>query len=401
MLSGSLIYMRPHLPLITALFLVACTATPTPNTGSGSLLSSAATSSTITHQPGIDDTGLGLSIPDDMKMEIFATGLKGARVMARDNFGGIWVSRTSEGIVTLREIGSGGTVTNHYDIFRGFKKPHGLAIGPSTVGSGSVLYIAEENAIKKAVLYSDAPVQTIATLPPGGRHFTRSLGFGPDGRLYVSIGSTCDSCVEANEKNGTIMSMNADGSDQKIVARGLRNAVFFDWSYVNGDMFATEMGRDTLGDTVPPDEVNVITDGSHYGWPYCYGNKIADTKMPGDFDCAATVAPRIELPAHVAPLGLAFVPEEGWPEEMWYDLLVAEHGSWNSSEKVGYKIVRIPLDAEGQPNGEPQDFVSGWLNGNAVSGRPVGLMIEPGGTLYVSDDVKGVIYKMTRTVPAM
>lgn len=389
--------------LLIVLLLTACAASPgpvVPGAGTGAVLPSSSASGTPS-LPGVDETGLGLTIPDDMKIEVFARNLPGARVMVRDNFGGIWVSRPSAGMVTLLEIGSGGTVTNQYDIFRGLKNPHGLAIGSSSVGSGSVLYIAEETSIKKAVLYSDAPVETIATLPAGGRHTSRTIEFGPDGRLYVSIGSTCDVCVEANEKHGTILSMNTDGTDQKIFARGLRNTVFFDWSYVTGDLFATDMGRDNLGDNLPPEEVNVITEGSHYGWPYCYGDRVRDTSFAGTFDCATTEPPRATLPAHIAPLGLAFVPEEGWPEEFWYDLLVSEHGSWNSTDPVGYKIVRIPMDANGNPDGEPVDFVSGFRKGSTVSGRPVDLMIEPGGTLYISDDKAGVIYRMSRTVPAM
>lgn len=395
--------MHKALPLFLVLVLAACTAAPGPTgstTSSASSRALSSVSSTVSHTPGIDATGLGLAVPDDMRMEVFARNLAGARVMVRDNFGGMWVSRPSQGIVTLLEIGSGGTVTNQYDIFKGLKNPHGLAIGPSDVGSGSILYIAEERSIKRAILYSDAPIQTIATLPAGGRHFTRTLGFGPDGRLYVSIGSTCDSCIEKDDRYASILSMKPDGSDQKIVAKGLRNAVFFRWSPVNGQLFATEMGRDTLGDTTPPDEVDVITDGSNYGWPYCYGERIRDTKISSDYDCAATVPPTITLPAHVAPLGLAFVPEEGWPEDMWYDLLIAEHGSWNSTTRVGYKIVRIPLDAEGNPDGAPVDFVSGWDRGSEVTGRPVDVLSEPGGTLYISDDKAGLIYRLTRTKEA-
>jgi len=138
-----------------------------------------------------------------------------------------------------------------------------------------------------------------------------------------------------------------------------------------------------------------IVDGKNYGWPYCYGDRIRDEKISADYDCATTEPPHIALPAHVAPLGMAFVPEEGWPEEWWYDMLVAEHGSWNSSTKVGYKIIRIPLDANGNPEGEPVDFLIGFLDGNTVKGRPVDLMIEPGGTLYVTDDEAGVVYKVS------
>lgn len=281
-------------------------------------------------------------------------------------------------------------VTNQYDVIKGLKNPHGLAFNPA----GTELYVADETSVKKYIVYSDAGVQTIATLPAGGRHFTRTIAWGPDNRLYVSIGSTCDACIEKNPLHGTIISMNPDGSDQKTVATGLRNAVFFDWSYVDGQMYATEMGRDTLGDTTPPDEINRIVEGKNYGWPYCYGDRIRDDKISKDYDCTTTEPPHIALPAHVAPLGMAFVPEEGWPEEWWYDLLIAEHGSWNSSEKVGYKIVRIPLDAHGNPEGDPVDFMTGFLDGSTVKGRPVDLMIEPGGTLYISDDQAGVMYKV-------
>lgn len=394
--------MRTPSTLLALFLLAACTSAGpvTPGSGTGTVLPSSAATGTPS-VPGIDATGLGFTVPNDMKIEVFAKNLAGARVMVRDNFGGIWVSRPSAGVVTLLEIGSGGTVTNQYDIFRGLKNPHGLAIGPSSVGSGSILYIAEETSIKKAVLYSDAPVETIATLPAGGRHTSRTIEFGPDGRLYVSIGSTCDACVEVNEKHGTILSMKPDGTDQKIVARGLRNSVFFDWSYVTGDLFATDMGRDNLGDTLPPEEVNVITEGSHYGWPYCYGDRVRDTSISGNFDCATSVPPKATLPAHTAPLGLAFVPEEGWPEDLWYDLLVSEHGSWNSTEPVGYKIVRIPMDANGNPTGDAVDFLTGFRKGSVVQGRPVDLMIEPGGTLYITDDKAGVIYRMSRTSPAM
>lgn len=397
--------MRRFLPFIGFFLLIACSSNP-PMTGTGSSVSSGSgagshslSGSGAGSQAGVDATGLGLTVPDDMRLEIFAQNVPGARVMVRDGVGNFWVSRPNAGVVTQLEIGTGGTIVRQNDIFRGLNKPHGLAIQPGT--NDMMLYIAEETSIKRVQLYSDAPLKTIATLPTGGRHTSRTINFGPDGRLYVSIGSTCDSCVEQDPEIGTIISMNPDGSDRRTVAMGLRNAVFFDWSYVTGELFATEMGRDTLGDTTPPDEINLISTSSstipHFGWPYCYGDKIRDEKISSSYNCISTIAPHVALPAHVAPLGLAFVPEEGWPEDWWYDLIVAEHGSWNSSVPVGYKLVRIPLDADGNPDGEPQDFVSGWKRNGQTLGRPVDLMIEPGGTLYISDDTKGVIYRLRRT----
>jgi len=346
-------------------------------------------------RPGANNTPFPLQLPDGFALTVFAKNLPGARSIVQDGFGNFWVSRPGSGIVTQLIAGSGGKLQAN-DILRGLRNPHGLAIDP---GQGFTLYVAEEHQIVRVHLYSDAPIETVAELPTGGRHTTRTMAFGPDGRLYVSIGSTCDVCVESNELHGSIISMEPSGSDMQIVARGLRNAVFFDWSYVDGKMYATEMGRDNLGDNLPPEEVNIIEEGKHYGWPYCYGDRVRDeTFRPqdDDFDCAETQSPHLTLPAHTAPLGLAFIPEEGWPEEYWYDLLVAEHGSWNSSKPVGYKIVRFPLDAQGNPEGQPVDFIAGWLRGSRALGRPVDLHAVPGGTLYITDDKAGVVYKLAR-----
>lgn len=326
-------------------------------------------------------------------MDMFADDLSGARVMVRDGFGNFWVSRPNAGVVTQLSM-SGGIITEQNDVLRGLDRPHGLAIDPER---GFTLYVAEETKLSRVHLYSDAAVETIATFPAGGRHFTRTIGFGPDGRLYVSIGSTCDVCVEPNELHGTILSMNPDGSDQTIYARGLRNAVFFTWHPVDGSMWATEMGRDMLGDDLPPDEVNIIKEGAHYGWPYCYGDRVRDTSFEpqADFDCAQTEPATLLIPAHSAPLGLSFIPEEGWGEEYWHDLLVALHGSWNRSEPAGYSVARFPLSAQGNPEGPMRQFISGWRDQSATLGRPVDLRAEPGGVLFITDDRKGVMYRVT------
>ena len=205
--------------------------------------------------------------------------------------------------------------------------------------------------------------------------------------------------MEDDERRAAIYSMNKDGSDFKQYATGLRNAVFFAWSEVDGRMWTTEMGRDFLNDDLPPDEINIIYEGENYGWPFCYGTGTHDITFDISQDaarfCANEAAPSyINLPAHVAPLGLAFVREEGWPQDMWYDLIVAEHGSWNRSEPVGYKLTRLKLDAAGNFLGE-EDFITGWLTEDGALGRPVDVLIQPGGIMYVTDDHAGVIYRIT------
>jgi len=346
-----------------------------------------------------DELTEGLSLPQGFGIEVFTENLPGVRVMVQDSFGNFWLSRTKEGVVTLITI-EDGEVVHTDDVFRNLNNPHGLAIDPQDPFN---LYVAETDKVSRIRIYSEGRLEKIADLPTGGGgHFTRTLAFGPDDRLYVSIGSSCNVCEEGDSRRAKIFSMNKDGNDFREHASGLRNAVFFTWSYVDGRMWATEMGRDRLGDDLPPDEINIIEEGRNYGWPICYGKNIHDT----DFDKNTYIrnpcmepfekASYIDLQAHSAPLGLAFIPEEGWPEEYWYDLLVAYHGSWNRSVPTGYKIVRLELDAEGNYSGT-EDFITGWFKDGEVSGRPVDILIQPGGVAYITDDYAGVIYRLFRT----
>jgi glucose/arabinose dehydrogenase len=329
-------------------------------------------------------------VPDGFSLELLTKDLPGARVIAKDGLGNYWVSQPSSGRVSQLEM-EDGVVKRINAIFRGLKRPHGIAIDPAS--NSMILYIAEEHRIVRAHLYSDAPLETVAMLPGIGRHWTRTLGFGPDGRLYVSIGSTCDVCEEENEEHAAILSMKTDGSDRRIVAQGLRNAVFFAWHPQHKNMWATDMGRDRLGDHLPPEEVNVIQEGAHYGWPFCYGDRVRDQTFSSakTFDCAQTHPPAATLPAHIAPLGLAFIPPS-WGSSAG-DLLVAAHGSWNSSVPVGYKIFRIPLSSGNQQEEEATPFIDGWMQNGTALGRPVHLFMD-GDQLLITDDKLGAVYRL-------
>jgi glucose/arabinose dehydrogenase len=359
-----------------------------------------------------NNTDFPLSLPKGFAISILAKDLKGARVLVQDGLGNLWVSQTSEGKVSMIETKTG-KVT---EVFKGLDRPHGLVIDPQ---NKNLLYIAEENRISKVLLYTEDTLHKILDLPVGGRHYTRTLGFGPDNRLYVSIGSTCDVCYEKDEKIAAIHSMNKDGSDFRTEATGLRNAVFFTWSFVDGKMWATEMGRDRIGDGLPPDEINIVqpfdmsnseerslwlnglknSGAPDFGWPVCFGKNVHDTNFDKNTyiqnPCNNKKPSYIDLPAHSAPLGLAFVPEEGWPEEYWYNLVVAFHGSWNRTVPTGYKLMLVKLNAKGEYLGM-EDFISGWLSkdGKTSLGRPVDVLVLPGGIMYISDDKAGVVYKV-------
>ena len=347
--------------------------------------------------PAMNDTDFPLNLPDGFSISIFAKDLPGARVMEFDTFGNMWVSQTSEGIISLLYI-KDGKVYEQGSVLKNLRKPHGLAFDPEFE---TLLYFAENDGVSTLPTYSDGGPQKILDLPAGGGHFTRTIGIGPDKRLYVSIGSSCNVCNESDEGRAKIYSANRDGSDFREFARGLRNSVFFTWNPADLRIWATEMGRDLLGDNTPPDEINIIEKGKNYGWPNCYGKNIHDT----DFDKNTYIrnpcmepfetASHVDLQAHSAPLGLAFVPSPpagGWPEEYRDDLMVAYHGSWNRTNPTGYKLVRIKFDDRGNYLGT-EDFITGWLKSDGVLGRPVDVKFYKG-DLYISDDKAGVIYRV-------
>lgn len=315
-------------------------------------------------------TGLPLTLPPGFSISVYAKNIPNARVLAWDPEGKLLVSSPQTGkVFRVSEDGSVSVV------IEGLNLPHGLAF------KDGKLYIAETNQV---AAYDYAGTATnkkkLFDLPGGGNHFSRTIGFGPDGKLYVSIGSSCNVCVEKDKRRASIMVY--DG-ELKPFAKGLRNSVFFTWR--NGEMWATDMGRDLLGDNTPSEEVNIIKQGKDYGWPYCYSKQISDTSFGGTTErCQNTEPPVIEYQAHSAPLGLAFDNEY---------LYVAYHGSWNRSEPTGYKIVRFDV----KNNYASSDFITGWLQGDSALGRPVDVLFDPQGNLYVSDDKAGVVYKITRT----
>ena len=342
-----------------------------------------------------------MKLPPGFVVSIFAKNLPGARVLALDPGGTLLVSLTSQGkVVALPDKNDDGVAEAAVTVLDGLNKPHGLAFGP---GEKPRLYVAETERVA-AFDYDPERLkatseQKIADLPPGGRHFTRSLLFLPgtrDRRLLISVGSSCDACEEKDWRYAKILAVDPDGGDLETFASGLRNSVFMAVHPRSKHVWATEMGRDFLGDNLPPDEINIILEGRHYGWPYCYGKRLHDDKTnpagePQDF-CKDTIPSFIDLPAHFAPLGLAFFPAE-WPQEFRHDLLVAFHGSWNRTEPTGYKVVRYKLDAAGNFI-DVEDFITGWLTPQGALGRPVDILITPEAVIYISDDKAGVVYRV-------
>ncbi len=361
-----------------------------------------------------------LQTPNGFGISIYAKNLVDPRVLVQAPDGVMLTSVTSEGkIVALPDANGDGVADNNVTVIKGLNKPHGMAFNCPDPNSSSTcqLYIGETDKVTRYFYDTQKMKATfdkkITDLSGEGRHFTRTLQFlnpPSNDQLLVSIGSDCDACREQDSTRGTIMLLDTTTGKLKPYATGLRNSVFMTHDPYFEKIFATEMGRDYLGNNVPPDEINLIEEGKNYGWPICYGQNIHDD----DFDhntyirnpCEAPFETPsvIDLQAHSAPLGLAFFPvsetvngqKNTWPEEYRGNLLVTFHGSWNRSVPTGYKIVLMKthpnINDQTLTFDSPEDFMTGWLTPDGALGRPVDIFIKPDGQILVSDDKAGVVY---------
>ena len=357
-------------------------------------------------KPSLDSGSLDeIHLPPGFKINVFAENLGSSPVsypgpnnaprMMMPKDGVLFVSVTKQGKVVAIFDHDGNNKADEKLVFiENLNNPHGLGYHDGW------FYIAEENRVIRVKDNNNdffADMDTLEVLIddiPTGGHFTRTIKIH-NNSLYLSIGSSCNVCTEQDERRAAISRCDLDGTDCKIFARGLRNAVGFVFHPVTGEMYATDNGRDWLGDDLPPDEINLVHEGKNYGWPVCYGRNIHDT----DFDkntyirnpCMEPfeIPSLVDLQAHSAPLGLAFYFGDSFPEEYRGSLFVAYHGSWNRKEPTGYKIVNIDMN-----DLSVKDFATGWLQDNSVLGRPVDVIVADDGSLFVSDDNAGKIYRI-------
>ncbi len=232
--------------------------------------------------------------------------------------------------------------------------------------------------------------------PGEASHGWKFIAFGPDGKLYVPVGAPCNACDPGDERFAALHRMNPDGTELEIYARGIRNTVGFDWHPETGELWFTDNGRDWLGDDAPPDELNRAPEaGMHFGFPYCHGTGIPDPEFGAGRSCAEFTPPEQELGPHVAALGMRFYDGGQFPEEYANRIFIAEHGSWNRLEPIGYRVTMVTLE-----NGTPvsyEPFAEGWLQGRNAWGRPVDLEVAGDGSLLVSDDRANAVYRITYT----
>ncbi len=334
---------------------------------------------------------------EGFSISIWADELPNARFLRFTPDGDLLVSQPRSSRIALleRDADGDGLSDGRRTLLEGLNQPHGIDLWDGW------LYVGETDAVARirfdpATRSVSGDLERVVTgLPAGGNHWTRTVRFGPDGWLYVSIGSSCNVCLEEDERRAAILRFRPDGSEGAIHASGLRNSVGFDWQPGTDALYATDNGRDLLGDDFPPEELNRIEAGGFYGWPFANGDRVPDPDFgPGREDeIASSLAPAYGFRAHNAPLGITFVRGEA-PDGLEGAALVALHGSWNRSEKDGYKVVSLHWDDDGRI--EERDFATGFLEDEDVIGRPVDVAQGPSGGFYISDDYAGVVWRVAR-----
>lgn len=337
-----------------------------------------------------------IKLPQGFKIELYASDIPNARSMALSSSGILFVGTRNAGkVYALLDNNKDYKVDEVFTVASGLDMPNGVALKDGD------LYVAEVSRIIKfpdiESNFKNNPAYTVIRddFPKDRSHGWKFIKFGPDGKLYVPVGAPCNICLRKDDpRYASITRMNADGSNFEIFASGIRNTVGFDWHPVTKELWFTDNGRDMLGDNIPPDELNSApTLGLHFGYPFLHGKNILDPEFGTQADTSQLTKPVQELGPHVAALGMEFYTGDMFPPEYNNQIFIAEHGSWNRSEKIGYRVTLVKLNGNKAISYEP--FAEGWLKGDNVSGRPVDVEVMPDGSMLVSDDYADCIYRIT------
>jgi len=348
-----------------------------------------------------DLPGGAISLPAGFDIGVFASGVGQARFMAvRPSDGMLFVADANGRILALPDANRDGAADDVVVFASDLNLPSSIAFYQDWIYVGETNQVSRYPAPNNATQAQGDKQVIVPNLPPPTDHWTRTVAFGPDGKLYLAIGSSCNVCNERDERRAAISVYDPDGTNGRLFATGLRNAVGFAWQPGTNVIWATVNGRDSIGDNVPPDELRIVRDGSVNGWPYCYNGTTPNPEYGDASRCTNAVPAEVALPAHSAALGIAFGDGLNAPQEYKNSIYIAYHGSWNRSVKTGYKVVRVPF-ADGKA-GQPEDFAAGWLPGSADSpgrawGRPVGVTVGGDGALYITDDLGSQVYRIAAT----
>lgn len=335
-----------------------------------------------------------LRLPAGYSIEVYANGVPGARSMALSPEGIVFVgTRQGAGQVYAVVDQDGDFRADRVHILaENLNMPNGVAWRDGSLFVAEVNRILRFDDIAQQLESPPEPVVVNDSFPSDRHHGWKFIRFGPDGRLYVPVGAPCNVCA-VESPYASILSMEADGSDLQSYAQGVRNTVGFDWHPVTGELWFTDNGRDMMGNDIPPDELNHAPHaGLHFGFPHCHGSGIEDDKFGDSGECDDIELPVLDLAPHVAAVGMRFYTGEQFPEDVRGQILIAEHGSWNRTEPIGFRLSVVRLGGDGPTY---ETLIDGWLQGKKAWGRPVDLVQLPDGSILLSDDVQGVIYRVS------
>jgi glucose/arabinose dehydrogenase len=336
-----------------------------------------------------------LKLPAGFSISLFADNVPNARSMTLGPAGTVFVgTRTAGSVYAVIDADRNGKAERVVTIARGLEMPNGVAMRNGSLFVAEVSRILRFDNIEASLDKPPAPAVVIDSYPKDRHHGWKFMAFGPDGWLYVPVGAPCNVCERPDPRYSSITRIRPDGSGLEVFASGVRNTVGFDWHPVTKELWFTDNGRDMLGDDVPPDELNVApAKGLHFGFPYCHAGTISDPEFGAGRPCAGFTPPARPLGPHVAALGLRFYTGAMFPASYRNQILIAEHGSWNRSVPIGYRVMKVTLSGSRVTGYEP--FAEGWLQGRKAWGRPVDVLVMPDGAVLVSDDQAGVIYRIS------
>jgi len=367
--------------------------------------------------PFSDAIARRLRVPPGFRVDVWASGLGHPRMIEVADDGTVYVTRRDEGdVLALRDSNGDGRADQRSVFAAKLPNVHGVAL------HNGWLYLASSTTVWRTPRDVAAPQAIVTGLPDGGQHGNRMVRFGPDGMMYVSVGSSCNDCAEQNQlERATMIRYTSDGRQREIIANGLRNTIGYDWNPATGALWGMDHGSDFRGDRTPPEELNRIEAGKNYGWPICFAERRVDEMTnsppermalkPGQAEpigtplsreeyCAQTAPSVLTTQAHAAPMAMRFYVGQRFPQQLRNDAFVALHGSWNRDDPAGYKVVRVQFDRSGEPRGF-DDFVTGFIDERdaVVYGRPVGIAFTTDGAMLVTDDLNGAIYRIAYAGP--
>jgi glucose/arabinose dehydrogenase len=335
-----------------------------------------------------------IRLPPGFRIAVFTASVPGARSLALGDKGTVFVGTRKDTVYAVVDADRDGVAERVQPVARGLDTPNGVAFRQGALYVAEVSRVLRYDGIEDRLGSPPAPVTVVDGLPKERHHGWKFIAFGPDGRLYVPVGAPCNVCESKDPRFASILRFTAEGEPVDTMAHGVRNTVGFDWEPGTGVLWFTDNGRDLLGDDVPPDELNRAPDaGRHYGYPYCHGGTIPDPVLGRGRPCSEFLPPARALDPHVAAIGMRFYRGSRFPPEYRGQALIAEHGSWNRSQKVGYRVMLVKVKDGQALSYEP--FAEGWLQGQDDWGRPVDVLELPDGSLLVSDDKADAIYRIT------